>query len=131
MLKLDLTKKDIPGLVITDEATGEKVRYTFSKILNRQQRAMMMKKVGKGNQAREVADLEKLFKTCIATMGPIQVDGVSPDAFDENHICHKPDVIAQILLIAENQGGFPEEHVEQLVKFLMGENVLGEERGKD
>ena len=130
-LKLDLTQQKVRPLVVTDEMTGLKVRYTFKRILNRQERALMVKKTGKGNQAREVPDLDRLFKTCIETMGPIDIEGLSPGSIGEDGICSKPDVIAQILVIPENQGGLPEEHVEQLVRYLMGENVLGEDRGND
>lgn len=129
-MKLDLTNTGIRPLVIKDEDSGATVRYTFSTILNRQQRSLMMKKVGKGNQAREVPDLERLFKRCILTM---ELNGVETEGLPEGavvgNVINKPDVIAQILLLTENQGGLPEEHVEQVVRYLMGENTLGEERG--
>lgn len=128
-LKLDLTRKEIPSLVIHDEDSGEKIRYEFSHILNRQERALMVKKVGKGNQTREVPDLERMFKRCIKRMGPLDPNGLPKDALESDGFCVKPEIIAQILVIPQNMGGLPEEHVEQVVRHIMGENVLGDERG--
>lgn len=128
-IKLDLTKKDISPLVIKDDESGEKIRYEFDHILNRQERALMVRKVGKGSQTREVPDLEKMFKRCIKSMGPLDPEGLPDNALESDGVCRKKDVIAQILVVPENRGGLPEEHVETLVRYITGEVVLGEERG--
>lgn len=121
-LKLDLTQDKIRPLSITDETSGETIRFTFKRILNRQERAMMQKRVGKGAQNREVPDLARMFRTCVAT-----IEGL--DLGEGEAVVSDPELIVKILVTPENRGGLPEEMVEQVVRYIMGEIVLGEERG--
>lgn len=75
-LRLNLTE-EIPAPLLFHgvDASGEKfeIRWEFKRRLNRQQITMMFKTVGKGRKKKEVPDLERLYGTCIASIGPIDL----------------------------------------------------------
>jgi len=117
--KIDLSQ-DIPRpLKVVVESTGDEVRFTFKRRLNRQQRFTMTKSVGKGKKSREIPDMERMWRTCIESIDGIDLEGKGSGPITD------PDTIVAVM----NSPQMDEDVVEAANEYIMGLNTLSEQEG--
>jgi hypothetical protein len=123
-LKVDLTRREPAPLKVIDEDSGAEIRFTFKQILTRQQRMLMTKKVGKGRKAKEVPDMERMYRSTIESISGVEVvkDGETYGG-DDTPITDR-EVIFGLM-----DTGLPEEVVEVVDEHILGMSNLGASEG--